>query len=55
MFYRGRDKLAVLYRRLEHLRDWCFVEDAVFLTLDGEVDVDATALGRRDLHSQTVL
>lgn len=55
MFYHRCHQFAIADRRPEHLRDRMFCKHALLLTLHRQTDVDATALGSRDLHTETVL
>ena len=55
MLHSGRNQLPVHNRRPEHLRDRVLVEHALLLALHRQADVDAAALGRRDLDVQAIL
>lgn len=55
MLYRSRYQLATADRRLEHVRDWKFNIVSVFIAFHRHTDIDTTALGSGDLHSETVL
>ena len=48
-------QLATLHDRLQHLRHGLLLEHALLLALDGQADVDAAALRRRDLDGEGVL
>ena len=48
-------QLPVLDHRLEHLRHRLLVKDTLLLALHRQVDVDAAALGSRDLNAQAFL
>lgn len=51
----SRHQLVIHHRRLEHLRHGLLFKYTLLLALDGETDVDRTALGRRDLRVEAVL